>query len=106
MNRTVVVTGMGIVSPLESGRGLETFWDRALKGENKIKKVTSFNVEKYPVRVAAEIEGFDTQEEGINKWMQIAKVAFDEALNDASLIMDNGIGISIGTVLSKCIKNP
>tara|TARA_B100000315_G_scaffold244804_1_gene269951 strand:+ start:1177 stop:2352 length:1176 start_codon:yes stop_codon:yes gene_type:complete len=99
MNRTVVVTGMGIVSPLESGRGLETFWDRALKGENKIKKVTSFNVEKYPVRVAAEIEGFDTQEEGINKWMQIAKVAFDEALNDASLIMDNGIGISIGTVL-------
>ncbi len=104
MNRTVVVTGMGIVSPLESGRGLESFWDRALKGEDKIKKVTSFNVEKYETRVAAEIEGFDTQEECNNKWMQIAKVAFNEAINDASLIMDNGIGISIGTVLGGILQ--
>ena len=99
MNRTVVVTGLGIVSPLESGRGLETFWDKALKGENKIKKVISFNVEKYPAKLAAEIEGFGTQGECNNKWMQIAKVAFNEAINDASLIMDDGFGISIGTVL-------
>ncbi|MFQ5900279.1 MAG: beta-ketoacyl-[acyl-carrier-protein] synthase family protein [Thermodesulfobacteriota bacterium] len=99
MDKTVVVTGMGVVSPLESGKGLEVFWAKMLKGESMIKQVTSFNVEGYASRVAAEVDGFDTQERHPDRWIQIAGFAFDTALKDASLTIGNRIGLSLGTVL-------
>ena len=42
MNKAVVVTGMGIVSSLDSGRGLDIFWEKALNGEDGIRRITIF----------------------------------------------------------------
>lgn len=51
--RRVVVTGMGIVSPL--GVGVEHVWKRLLKSESGIQKITSFETEDLPARIAGQV---------------------------------------------------
>src|SRR5258708_28345450 len=51
--RRVVVTGMGLVTPL--GIGLERVWGRLLAGESGIRAIQSFDVSDLPSRVAAEV---------------------------------------------------
>ena len=55
--RRVVITGMGTVSPL----GLDTpsTWSAALAGESGIDFIQSFDASEFPVRVAAEVKGFE-----------------------------------------------
>ncbi|MBM4409766.1 MAG: beta-ketoacyl-ACP synthase II [Chloroflexi bacterium] len=55
--RRVVVTGMGVVSPL--GDTLEEFWTRVVAGESGIARMTLADPEKYPCQVAAEIKDWD-----------------------------------------------
>ncbi len=58
MNRQVVVTGIGIVSPLESGKGNEAFWQGLLSGKDTVKEVVLFDTKKYECHAAGELEGF------------------------------------------------
>lgn len=51
--RRVVVTGMGIVSPL--GVGVDHVWRRLLNAESGIKAITSFNTEDLPARIAGQV---------------------------------------------------
>ena len=51
--RRVVVTGMGIVSPI--GRGLEHNWDGLVSGRSVISKITSFDTTDYPAKIAGQI---------------------------------------------------
>ena len=48
--RRVVVTGMGIVSPV--GSAVETAWTNILAGRSGIGSVTAFDVSSYPVRIS------------------------------------------------------
>ena len=57
MNRRVVITGMGWVTPL--GWELETAWQRLLRGESGVAKTTIFNAGTFPTQFAAEVKGFD-----------------------------------------------
>ncbi len=52
--RRVVVTGMGMVSPL--GSGLGTSWNRLINGESGIGPITSFDVSDIPAKIAGQIE--------------------------------------------------
>jgi beta-ketoacyl-acyl-carrier-protein synthase II len=54
--RRVVVTGMGIISPL--GSDLEDFWKRLLAGESGIGPVTRFDIKEYDTRFAGEVKDF------------------------------------------------
>ena len=56
--RRVVVTGMGIVSPL--GVGVENVWKRLLKAESGISGVQSFDVTDLPCKIAGEVPRGDT----------------------------------------------
>ena len=56
MNR-VVITGMGVVSPL--GSTLESFWSACVAGENGVGRITRFDVSNFPVQIAAEVKGYD-----------------------------------------------
>ena len=56
MNR-VVVTGMGIVSPL--GNDVPTFWENVKNGCCGIAPITKFDTTDYKVKVAAEVKDFD-----------------------------------------------
>ena len=53
MARRVVVTGMGILSPL--GRGLKTNWDKITRGVSGIQRIRSFDTENFVAKVAGQI---------------------------------------------------
>ena len=60
--RRVVVTGMGIVSPL--GNDLASNWDGIVNGRSGIGTVEGFNASTYPTRIAGEVRDFD-----ITRWV-------------------------------------
>ena len=55
--RIVVVTGMGVVSPL--GCTLENFWKRLCEGVSGVRAITQFDASAYAARIAAEVVEFD-----------------------------------------------
>ncbi|HEY3413491.1 MAG TPA: beta-ketoacyl-ACP synthase II [Armatimonadota bacterium] len=57
LNRRVVVTGMGVISPV--GIGLDAFWDGLTAGRSGIKPITHFDASNFPVRFAGEVQDFD-----------------------------------------------
>ena len=57
MNRRVVVTGVGLITPL--GIGVDETWDALCTGKSGVGEITKFNAENYPVRIAAEVKGFN-----------------------------------------------
>ena len=55
--RRVVVTGLGIVSPL--GNDADAFWQQLLAGKCGVDKITSFDTAGYDTQIAAEVKNFD-----------------------------------------------
>ena len=63
--RRVVITGMGVVSPI--GNDLDTFWKNAVAGVNGIGTITKFDVSgNFPVKIAGEVKGFDAASVGVD----------------------------------------
>ena len=58
-NRRVVVTGMGLVSPL--GNDLKTSWGACKNGESGVDKIASFDASAFSTQIAAEVKGFDPE---------------------------------------------
>ena len=56
MRRRVVVTGLGVVSPV--GTGLERFWDSLVNGRSGVARITRFDPSGLAVAIAAEVRGF------------------------------------------------
>ncbi len=56
-DRRVVVTGLGIVSPL--GHDVETFWKSLLAGQCGIDRITAFDASNFDTQIAAEVKNFD-----------------------------------------------
>ncbi|SMO44096.1 3-oxoacyl-[acyl-carrier-protein] synthase II [Balnearium lithotrophicum] len=57
MGRRVVITGLGVVSPV--GSTVEKFWDGITKGKSGIGRITKFDTEGFPVQIAGEVKDFD-----------------------------------------------
>lgn len=93
--RRVVVTGLGIVSPL--GCGIEATWRRLLAGESGARQVDAFDTSDLPCRIACTVPGAEDAESGFNPddWMEpkeqrkvdpfiiYAMAAASQALDDA-----------------------
>lgn len=60
MNRRVVVTGMGVISPI--GNSLEEFWRGLLEGRCGIGPITKFDTTEYKAKLAAEVKNFDARD--------------------------------------------
>lgn len=61
MTKRVVVTGMGIISPL--GIGLKSNWSAVCAGQSGVKRITRFPIDNgFPVTIAGEVEGFDPED--------------------------------------------
>lgn len=60
MDRKVVVTGMGLVSPV--GNDIETFWNNITSGFNGIGQITRFDPTDFAVKIGAEVKNFDPKD--------------------------------------------
>ncbi len=103
----VVVTGIGIVSPI--GTGVRDFWEAMLAGRIGARTITRFDTDGYPSRIAAEIDNFDPADHmdpkrvrWTDRFAQYAVAAARGALDDAG-ISKNGpredVGVFIGSAL-------
>lgn len=91
--RRVVVTGMGVVSPL--GNTLDEFWTRVVAGESGIARMTLVDPAKYPCQVAGEIKDWDytrymDRKDGrrMARFSQFAIAAARMAIEDARLNLE------------------
>ena len=106
MNRRVVVTGMGAVTPL--GIGAEAFWNSIKAGKSGIRRIEHINVDDLPTKVGAEIGSFDPldyidkkEQKRMDKFAQYALAASGMALEaaelDLNLINRERAGVIIGS---------
>ena len=65
MRHRVVVTGMGVISPV--GNDVRTFWDSLVHGVNGIGFISEFPTEELPVRIAGMVRNFDGVALGLDK---------------------------------------
>lgn len=102
--KRVVITGMGIVSPV--GNDVQTFWNSLKQGKCGIGEITSFPIGDFPVRLAGEIKNFNPEEHGIDKalirrsdrFTHFALVAAKQAMDDSKLeINPERLGVYIGS---------
>src|SRR5581483_10986250 len=91
MKRRVVVTGMGMVTPV--GRDMESTWKALLEGRSGVGPIGLFDASTFPTRIAAEARDFDLEAylpDG-NRWRehsrntQFALAAAKMAMKDSGL---------------------
>ncbi|MEX0430571.1 beta-ketoacyl-ACP synthase II [Spiribacter insolitus] len=104
--RRVVVTGLGIVSPV--GNGIELAWDRIKSGESGIAPIARFDTEQFAVRFGGEIRDFDVtayisrkDARKMDPFIHYGIAAAVDALGDSGLEITEAnaerIGISVGS---------
>ncbi len=73
MQRRVVVTGMGMVTPL--GRDLESTWTSLLANKSGVGPITLFDAESFPTRIAAEARGFNLADytDDADRWVEYCR---------------------------------
>ena len=108
MRSRVVVTGLGIVSPI--GIGVRDFWKAALAGQSGISAITSFDpfpMDGYRSKVAGQVRGFSVERfldsahgERVDRYAQFALVSTKEAVADSGLQLTkenpHRIGVIVG----------
>ncbi|HTI35143.1 MAG TPA: beta-ketoacyl-ACP synthase II [Miltoncostaea sp.] len=102
--RRVVVTGLGLVSPL--GVGWRAAWDNALAGTSTAREITRFDASEHACRIACEVRDFEPADHidkralrRMDRVSQFAVAASRMALEDADLEID-GEGLNAGVVMS------
>ena len=105
--RRVVITGMGVVSPV--GIGTEEFWNALMAGKSGIGPITEFDPEGFPVRIAGEVKDFDAvkyvgdrkavrhMDRNVQFAVAAAKMAVEDAKLDMSVENPDRVGTIIGT---------
>jgi len=101
----VVVTGIGVVSPI--GLTVEEFWHNLTHGVSGVGTVTAFDASPYACRIAGEVKGFDPAQymdakaaRRTSRFAQFAVAATKMALADAGLTIDDHNRDSVGVVIN------
>ncbi len=90
MNRRVVITGIGAVSP--NGIGREAFWEATRNGRSGVRRISRFDASQYAVQVAGEVVGFCEEKyiapkdrPHVSRVAPLAIAAVEEALADSGV---------------------
>ncbi len=108
MNRRVVVTGIGLVSPL--GIGTTETWAGVLAGVSGVGRITRFDVSTYSAQIAAEVKGFDPlqylEKKEVKKmdlFIQYAVAASQFAMDDSRLAITDANAYDVGAFIGSGI---
>jgi len=104
--RRVVVTGLGIVSPV--GNGIAQAWDNIVNGRSGVGPITHFDASLLPTRFAAEVKGFTASDwmppketRRSDTFIHYGLAATRMALDDAGLAIDEAnaerVGVNMGS---------
>ena len=119
MSKRVVVTGMGVITPI--GNDVKSFWNGLVSGKNGIGQITKFDTADYKVKIAAEVKDFhpaDYMEKPMihktDLFCQYALAAASQAMEDSGIggkIAPERLGVYVGsgvggisTFVEECTK--
>jgi 3-oxoacyl-[acyl-carrier-protein] synthase II len=93
MKRRVVVTGLGLITPL--GTGIQKTWEGICKGASGIDRITTFDTSEFPVQIAGEVKDFNAEDFIERKEIKKMDVFIQYALSAGSMaIEDAGLKIT------------
>lgn len=106
MNRRVVITGLGLVTPL--GIGVNETWDALCSGKSGVGEITRFDTTGFDTKIAAEVENFKASDflskkdaRRMQLFVAYAVAAARMAIEDAKFVIDDSNADRIG-VLTGC----
>lgn len=104
MERRVVITGMGAITPI--GKNVEEYWNGLKEGKVGIGPITRFDTEKYKVKMAAEIKDFVGKDyldaklcKRLDLFSQYAMVAAREAIKQSGYVVTEENADRIGCII-------
>ena len=106
--RRVVVTGLGMVTPV--GLDVASTWEALIAGRSGVDYITAFDAQNFPVRIAAEVKGFEPQRyldrkeaRRMDRFVQFAVAASLQAVEMAKLRLDPENADSVGVIIGSGI---
>ncbi len=106
--RRVAITGMGFITPI--GQDTETVWSNLVEGVSGVGRITLFDTEHYPAKIAAEVKGFNPElymdrktARHIARYCQFALAASKQALAEAGLDPAQMDPDDVGVIVSSAI---
>jgi 3-oxoacyl-[acyl-carrier-protein] synthase II len=106
--RRVVITGLGIVSPL--GNCLEDAWSGICYGKSGITEITRFDTTGFNTKIAGELKDFDPltfvnfkERRRLDDFIIYALAASEMAMDDSGLVIDDKNGERVGVILGSAI---
>ena len=108
MNRRVVVTGLGLVTPV--GNSVEATWSALLEGQSGADYIKKFDAARFAARFACEVKNFDPLEyiekkeaRKMGAFIHYAIAASDEAVQGSGLKITDDVAENVGTYISSGI---
>ncbi len=102
--RRVVVTGLGLVTPL--GTGVEKNWDALIHGQSGVSAITRFDASAFPTRIAGEVRDFRAEDfiekkeiKKMDLFIQYTMAAADMAIASSGLKIDDENAARVGVII-------
>jgi len=106
--KRVVVTGLGMITPL--GIGVEDSWNSLIAGRPGIRRITHFDSSNFPTQIAGEVEGFNPEDyiepkdiKKMDRFIHFAIAAAKMAINDSGLKITDSNAEKVGVVVGSGI---
>jgi 3-oxoacyl-[acyl-carrier-protein] synthase II len=108
-NRRVVITGLGVISPV--GNDLETFWKSLVAGKSGIGKIEAFDISAYDCQIAGEVRNFEPKDffknakdvRRTDRFVQLSMAAAKMSIRDSGLDLEKVNRDRFGVIISSGI---
>ena len=103
MNKRVVITGLGLVTPV--GVGVEESWESLCSGKSGVGEITRFDTSDYQTKIAAEVKNFHPEDfmpkkdaRRVEPFIAYALAATRMAIEDSGLVIDSANADRVGAI--------
>jgi len=103
LNKRVVITGLGLVTPI--GIGVKQTWDSLCAGRSGVGEITRFDTSDYQTKIAAEVKDFNPEDfmpkkdaNRVEPFIAYALAATRMAIEDSGLVIDSSNESRVGAI--------